>query len=251
MAQVGAKPCPKCQLATVKNEGCNHMSCPCGGQWCWVCGKDIGAAAGVGWHYNPVNPLGCLQFQDHKMQSRSRRLRCLDALSRMFAFPGALVTTLLALLALSTGFLGAVLFALILGIPGEICAACCCKRCVKDYKCGKRFQCALLAGWLGITAPQCVPMFLFCIAWALIAVPLFLIIWPLGAHRDHFVMIASSPLSTLAALGECFGHHEATEVARGTPSTNVEEDLAIDRIETTAGRDEPLARAESTTIDFV
>ena len=32
------KRCPRCQMYTEKNEGCNHMSCiNCKYQWCWIC----------------------------------------------------------------------------------------------------------------------------------------------------------------------------------------------------------------------
>lgn len=33
-----SKPCPSCTTATVKNGGCNHITCPCGAHWCWTCG---------------------------------------------------------------------------------------------------------------------------------------------------------------------------------------------------------------------
>jgi ariadne-1 len=31
------KRCPGCQSRTEKNEGCNHMTCRCGFEWCWIC----------------------------------------------------------------------------------------------------------------------------------------------------------------------------------------------------------------------
>ena len=34
------KKCPRCQIFTEKNEGCNHMTCvECKFQWCWLCQK--------------------------------------------------------------------------------------------------------------------------------------------------------------------------------------------------------------------
>ncbi|GAB5359894.1 hypothetical protein AAMO2058_000581200 [Amorphochlora amoebiformis] len=37
------RPCPKCGVATEKNEGCNHMTCfVCKTGWCWLCGEIIG-----------------------------------------------------------------------------------------------------------------------------------------------------------------------------------------------------------------
>ncbi|KAF3939295.1 hypothetical protein ABW19_dt0200302 [Dactylella cylindrospora] len=33
------KPCPKCGVMTQKIAGCNHITCPCGQHWCYVCGE--------------------------------------------------------------------------------------------------------------------------------------------------------------------------------------------------------------------
>mmetsp|Transcript_10990 Transcript_10990/g.24528 ORF Transcript_10990/g.24528 Transcript_10990/m.24528 type:complete len:372 (-) Transcript_10990:260-1375(-) len=40
MAQwtLGARACPGCATITSKIEGCNHITCPCGHEWCFVCG---------------------------------------------------------------------------------------------------------------------------------------------------------------------------------------------------------------------
>ncbi|KAF3914828.1 hypothetical protein ABW20_dc0103720 [Dactylellina cionopaga] len=32
------KPCPKCTVMTEKTAGCNHITCPCGQHWCYICG---------------------------------------------------------------------------------------------------------------------------------------------------------------------------------------------------------------------
>jgi hypothetical protein len=33
----GAKRCPTCRILVQKTEGCNHMECPCGTHFCWIC----------------------------------------------------------------------------------------------------------------------------------------------------------------------------------------------------------------------
>ncbi|KAK8045201.1 dihydroxyacid dehydratase [Apiospora rasikravindrae] len=33
------KECPSCGVATEKTGGCNHMTCVCGAEWCFVCGE--------------------------------------------------------------------------------------------------------------------------------------------------------------------------------------------------------------------
>lgn len=35
------KNCPKCSKSIEKNGGCNHMSCPCGHHFCWICLGDF------------------------------------------------------------------------------------------------------------------------------------------------------------------------------------------------------------------
>ena len=34
------KACPKCSLRFEKSSGCNHISCPCGHNWCFICEQD-------------------------------------------------------------------------------------------------------------------------------------------------------------------------------------------------------------------
>ena len=41
LATSEGKQCPNCNNYMEKNMGCNHMSCPCGFQFCWLCLKDF------------------------------------------------------------------------------------------------------------------------------------------------------------------------------------------------------------------
>eukprot|EP00762_Andalucia_godoyi_P001394 ANDGO_04896.mRNA.1 putative E3 ubiquitin-protein ligase ARI9 len=31
--------CPECRIATTRSDGCQHMACTCGANWCWLCGS--------------------------------------------------------------------------------------------------------------------------------------------------------------------------------------------------------------------
>lgn len=43
---VGARGCPGCTMRVQRSDGCNHMTCVCGTEWCYVCG-----AMWSRWHY--------------------------------------------------------------------------------------------------------------------------------------------------------------------------------------------------------
>ncbi|KAJ6260546.1 hypothetical protein Dda_4772 [Drechslerella dactyloides] len=36
------KPCPGCSVMTERAAGCNHLACPCGAHWCYICGEMFG-----------------------------------------------------------------------------------------------------------------------------------------------------------------------------------------------------------------
>ena len=36
-SQLAVKECPGCGVEVQKTSGCNHITCPCGTHWCWVC----------------------------------------------------------------------------------------------------------------------------------------------------------------------------------------------------------------------
>lgn len=45
-----ARTCPGCSLRTSRVDGCNHMTCPCGKEWCYVCERSWNAT-----HYTCVD----------------------------------------------------------------------------------------------------------------------------------------------------------------------------------------------------
>jgi hypothetical protein len=46
--------CPSCRNVILREAGCNHMTCNCGYEFCWVCGSKY-----TRWHFQPLNPCGC------------------------------------------------------------------------------------------------------------------------------------------------------------------------------------------------
>ncbi|OLQ03693.1 hypothetical protein AK812_SmicGene13331 [Symbiodinium microadriaticum] len=83
MEAQGAKECPHCKAHTLKADGCNHMVCfACQSHWCWTCGKLLDGRLSLGWHYNPANPAGCLQFSALESKDMSSKL---TLLARLFA----------------------------------------------------------------------------------------------------------------------------------------------------------------------
>jgi hypothetical protein len=52
LLQTTTKPCPGCNAAIEKNDGCDHMTCAktaggCGFEFCWRCGADYNGASGI------------------------------------------------------------------------------------------------------------------------------------------------------------------------------------------------------------
>lgn len=50
--------CPKCNIRTEKNSGCNHMTWVCGHQWCWLCKGKY-----TEYHYSYWNVFGWASMQ--------------------------------------------------------------------------------------------------------------------------------------------------------------------------------------------
>ncbi|CAI2381845.1 unnamed protein product [Moneuplotes crassus] len=58
VSEKGVCRCPKCNIRTEKNSGCNHMTCICGHQWCWLCKGKYSQH-----HYSYWNVFGCASMQ--------------------------------------------------------------------------------------------------------------------------------------------------------------------------------------------
>lgn len=48
------KKCPKCSKLVSKLDGCNHITCACAYEWCWICGGRYSR-----YHYKSYNLCGC------------------------------------------------------------------------------------------------------------------------------------------------------------------------------------------------
>ena len=55
-AAVHTKPCNKCHHRIEKNGGCNHMTCRCGHEMCWLCGGDYVLPDGTRGHRQSLFP---------------------------------------------------------------------------------------------------------------------------------------------------------------------------------------------------
>ena len=62
--------CPTCGVATTKDAGCNHISCPCKTNWCWICGVALTDTAA---HYSSTTST-CGQFT-YDIEYETKRMR--------------------------------------------------------------------------------------------------------------------------------------------------------------------------------
>ena len=68
--------CKKCGSLVQKAEGCNHMTCRCGHEFCWLCGETIMSAIGSSYyplHYT-TGPCAGLQMSNVDELSTTRRI---------------------------------------------------------------------------------------------------------------------------------------------------------------------------------
>eukprot|EP00397_Hematodinium_sp_SG-2012_P009789 GEMP01009884.1.p1 GENE.GEMP01009884.1~~GEMP01009884.1.p1 ORF type:complete len:494 (+),score=70.14 GEMP01009884.1:263-1744(+) len=128
--QGGGKQCPMCGILTEKNAGCNQMTCgACHRNWCWICEEDIQGRHG--WHYNPINPVACLQFDDSLDATPEGHRGWLMIGLKICALPAMLAATALFIAACASTFLFPVFFLPLLVLcavwfPFAMCIFFCC-----------------------------------------------------------------------------------------------------------------------------
>ncbi|KAI1467603.1 uncharacterized protein F4812DRAFT_430138 [Daldinia caldariorum] len=63
-----SKPCPGCERNIDKYSGCDHVTCPCGHQWCWVCFQPYYLDKGL--YLFCLHAEGCQYYSDNSPYER-------------------------------------------------------------------------------------------------------------------------------------------------------------------------------------
>lgn len=184
----GTKPCPACGFPTEKMSGCNHMTCKCKTHWCWVCGKVLD---NVGWHYNPANPNGCMQFQDELGTRCDSRLMLV---CKIVSVPAVLMAVVFVTLFL-------LLLFVMLPVPAITC-----------------FRDIGFKIWIAIAAFLVAGPFLaFSLVWAIFGLLVWTVLLPCGIGEVHLHFLLGVPFMTALAIGEgMIGHDRAVAAATAT-----------------------------------
>ena len=73
LSEAKTQPCPQCGVATMKDAGCNHITCLCKASWCWLCSSVLPANVDTAAHYAAGASL-CGQFA-YNVQFETERMR--------------------------------------------------------------------------------------------------------------------------------------------------------------------------------
>jgi len=201
LLSVGARPCPECGAAVEKIEGCNHMTCRCGAEWCWMCGLKL---QNVGWHYNPANPGGCMQYGDPHGQ---RMMIC----CKILGLPAGVFTMALMLV-------GLLFFIIVAPITLAL---------TFPFPKGPKWGCFLAAFIVG--APLFAVFLIFAVVWGLFSCIIF---QPLrlfcGANSGHLHALAIVPFATVIAVTEMgFQRRNGAEEAEEVGASDGEDEAAM------------------------
>jgi len=176
------------------------MTCKCRCEWCWACGKEI---ANVGWHYNPLRPMSCAQFNSKTEQMDHARLSTVAVLTRIYCWPASLITVLFVVLYI-------VIFLAFQVVLLAICCVCNCASCCSIFwlfahRCEDKEE-SFFKNWFlvfaGLTSLiMGLPFLTFCLVWAVLALPLWLTLLPCGGDCSAlFDMVSVPPITVMTTL---------------------------------------------------
>lgn len=178
----GSKPCPSCGVATQKIAGCNHMTCTCCRvHWCWQCGRQLG---NIGWHYNPGNPAGCMQFVAAEVPLG---IDCMMVFFKLLALPCILISSIFGVLMVVAFVLG-----FFIGLP------------LVPVLC-KATQIPFVLGSL-VAAVLAMPFLWFDQLWTVLAVLIWLVFVPVGARLRHLEFFKGAAFATVTAVAMTMLH---------------------------------------------
>ena len=63
MNEKNIKQCPSCRQGIEKRRGCDHMTCKCGAQFCYICGADYLGPSGIFAVGNHVHAESCRHYR--------------------------------------------------------------------------------------------------------------------------------------------------------------------------------------------
>jgi len=198
LAKLNTHTCPSCGVFTEKVSGCNHMTCQCKCEWCWVCGQEI---TNVGWHYHPLKPFSCAQYNEQSAVRDRFRARALMTLTKIMTWPSAVAA---AAFVLAAPF---IFFAAVLAQLVPICLTCgCCLIyciCCRDADVEDPVHFILSVAMIITMLSVGIPFLGFWLAWCFIALPLWVLLVPFGATSEHLMILCCAPVMTVLASMEC------------------------------------------------
>jgi len=247
----GTKDCPKCTRQTMKNGGCNHMTCQvCRCEWCWIC-REMLTHRGphsedpVYWHYSEENvDSGCQQFAQagahpdvEAVRLRRRDRRPTEFMRRVVVPVRFLSVTWLVMCVLLTLFLWLMFYSLSYAVADVFLRLA---QGVVRLAGGKNVEgmdqtrtqrlvkpTLYLSAVIGITTFM-IPFSAICLIWATIALVIWLFLWifsrspflrrlTLPVTRHHLTFLAFAPLRAVHQFGNATFARLAERAREGQP----------------------------------